>query len=545
MYAVVPLLRASERALLSFVALGLSACAPADRVARVGGDTLSQSDYRAFVDEHAELRGQPPSTILDALVDETVAAARARRVGLHGEDAFVRTSRSDRRDLLASAYLRAHFAKELAVSDEAVRGAYERTAERRNLRHILLGEKTDADATVAALQAGADFGRLATERSIDEASARNGGNLGWVSVGSLDPTFVDRAFALGEGEISAPFKTQFGWHIVNCLGVEHADMSKLDERKRVELRLVLQRQAAEQQKAKAVELARGAVKVEELLGALEGDYSIQIDPADGKKAVARVGATEITMAELKGFMGDYFKMQSQSHVMGPAAKREFLAILEKVAILAEAAHREGLDRRQDIAAALDEHDRRLLAERLRGRTLPRASIEDRDVATWFATRPAELDPGPEVHLLFIIAADEAEAETAKAEIAGGTPFSEAARAYSRDETAAENGGDAGWLRLSAVEENLGVEAVELLTKASPGATVGPIATQFGVQLFQVVGRRPGAYPDIERDRDRVLAAFRAAKADDIWRAELARLRSEASVTLYPHHLANPPVAPPR
>jgi peptidyl-prolyl cis-trans isomerase SurA len=65
---------------------------------------------------------------------------------------------------------------------------------------------------------GEDFAGLATTTSEDPASATEGGDLGWEGPGTFVPEFEQVLDSLAEGEISAPFKTKFGWHIVQVLG---------------------------------------------------------------------------------------------------------------------------------------------------------------------------------------------------------------------------------------------------------------------------------------------------------------------------------------
>lgn len=93
-------------------------------------------------------------------------------------------------------------------------------------RHILIrtDELTNDDAAQAKLRDlrqrsknGADFGDLARKFSNDTASASNGGDLGWVDPGEMVKAFEEQMDKLVIGEISPPFKTGFGWHIVQVL----------------------------------------------------------------------------------------------------------------------------------------------------------------------------------------------------------------------------------------------------------------------------------------------------------------------------------------
>ncbi len=68
-----------------------------------------------------------------------------------------------------------------------------------------------------AILHGANFAQEAQENSQDPGSASKGGDLGWVNPGMLDPTFEKVMNGLKPGQISEPFKTAFGWHIVQVL----------------------------------------------------------------------------------------------------------------------------------------------------------------------------------------------------------------------------------------------------------------------------------------------------------------------------------------
>lgn len=108
-------------------------------------------------------------------------------------------------------------------------------------RHILMkpNELQDDETVRGRLQtirdriaSGAeDFGAIAKAVSEDPGSGSEGGDLGWTSPGTFVAEFEQMIAKLPEGEISQPFHTQYGWHIVQVLGHRTQDMST-DERKR-------------------------------------------------------------------------------------------------------------------------------------------------------------------------------------------------------------------------------------------------------------------------------------------------------------------------
>jgi peptidyl-prolyl cis-trans isomerase SurA len=74
--------------------------------------------------------------------------------------------------------------------------------------------------------AGESFSELAKSHSDDRGSALEGGELGWVSPGQMVPQFEAAMNALNVGEVSEPFQSQFGWHIVEVYDRREIDNSK-------------------------------------------------------------------------------------------------------------------------------------------------------------------------------------------------------------------------------------------------------------------------------------------------------------------------------
>ncbi len=80
------------------------------------------------------------------------------------------------------------------------------------------------------LLAGEDFAELARQYSDDTASATRGGSLGWVNPGTMVPRFEEEMNKLKPGEISEPFQTQFGWHIVQVMARRQHDETQKSKR---------------------------------------------------------------------------------------------------------------------------------------------------------------------------------------------------------------------------------------------------------------------------------------------------------------------------
>ncbi|PIB17669.1 peptidylprolyl isomerase [Vibrio rotiferianus] len=113
--------------------------------------------------------------------------------------------------------------KQIQVSDADVKQYYDEhldkysSEEQRRVAHILVegDDEAKAQAILDELNGGADFAKLAEEKSDDFGSAENGGDLGWIERDVMDPAFEEAAFALKNvGDTTGLVKSDFGYHII-------------------------------------------------------------------------------------------------------------------------------------------------------------------------------------------------------------------------------------------------------------------------------------------------------------------------------------------
>jgi parvulin-like peptidyl-prolyl isomerase len=132
------------------------------------------------------------------------------------------TFREDIRAQLLQEALFAKAAKATPVTDADVQKYYDdnksqySVPESRQVRHILVKTKAEADDVIARLGNGEDFAKLAKELSQDPGSKDSGGEL-TVRKGETVPEFDKAAFSLKIHELSAPVKTQYGYHVIEPL----------------------------------------------------------------------------------------------------------------------------------------------------------------------------------------------------------------------------------------------------------------------------------------------------------------------------------------
>ena len=146
------------------------------------------------------------------------------------------------------------------------RGGDQQMVDQYLVRHILVRPTTlrssdEAERLIRQLHArisqGEDMARLAREFSDDPGSARNGGSLEWVTPGDMVEEFDQRMRSTAAGQISEPFRTEYGWHVLKVDSIRTADMS--EEYRRLRARQALhQRRFAEELELWTTELRQEA-----------------------------------------------------------------------------------------------------------------------------------------------------------------------------------------------------------------------------------------------------------------------------------------------
>lgn len=224
--------RAHPLALALVLAAACTGPAPDDMetVARFAGETVRYPEFAAYLERNIGEPGSSlPSEVLSELFDQflderlLVKLAVERGVAEPGADgrwAAMALLAADRRATEPTA-------DEVAAYYEKHRERFQRP-ERVRLRQILVEDRSEAEAALAAIEGGAEFARVAAERSR-EPSAAFGGDQGELARGELPPVFADVIFALEPGQISGIVEADYGFHIFQVMEVIPAHEVSLDE----------------------------------------------------------------------------------------------------------------------------------------------------------------------------------------------------------------------------------------------------------------------------------------------------------------------------
>ena len=193
-------------------------------IAIVDGTAIRRSEMIAMQRQLPAQYQQMPiemifPVLLERMIDSKLIAVAGRQGGLQNEPEVKSRVASFEERVVQEVYLTRRIAQR---ADEAtLRKRYDEFVkanppkEEIHARHILVATESEANAVGDALRKGADFQKLAGEKTIDPSGKTTGGDLGFFGKDEMVPEFSAAAFALKDGEVSAkPVKTQFGWHVI-------------------------------------------------------------------------------------------------------------------------------------------------------------------------------------------------------------------------------------------------------------------------------------------------------------------------------------------
>lgn len=199
--------------------------------ATVNGKPIKQS-LVDFILKDAAAQGQKiddnsKSLVVNRLITQEVVIQEAQKAGMDKQADYQAKLELSSRELLINAYLQ-DFMKKNPISETDIRAEYDKYKQQLgdkqySVRHIQVKTEQEAKDIIAQLSKGADFSKLAKEKSMDTVSKEKGGELEWFSPTSGPvKSFNDAVLALKKGEYTkTPVQTQYGWHVIKLVDIRN------------------------------------------------------------------------------------------------------------------------------------------------------------------------------------------------------------------------------------------------------------------------------------------------------------------------------------
>lgn len=214
-------------------------------LAVVNGEKITMDEYNKRLKqlsayERARYREEEGhKEFLNTLVRQKLMVQKAEETGLK-EDEEVRLKIEElmqqvTENVLVETVVKREVLDKAVVSVKEAKSYYKEhqdefgEKEKAKARHILVETEEEALEVRQALEKGADFAELAKEKSIDQHTAEQGGELDYFERGRMLPEFEKACFDLKVGEISDIVKTRFGYHIIKLEDKQEASVKEFYE----------------------------------------------------------------------------------------------------------------------------------------------------------------------------------------------------------------------------------------------------------------------------------------------------------------------------
>lgn len=269
---------AMKRILLGFVALIFVVSCAKDGgqgyAVKINGATLSKDDVQA------EMKNLPPmakdffkgpegvSRFVDELIKKELLFHEAKKRGFENDKELKRKIEESKKIILINHLLEKEMESAAKPTDKDIKDYYDKhkdefvAVNQVRLSHIVVKTEDDAKKVYSRLQVGEDFKKVASEVSLDKATAKSGGDMGMFKRGEMKPELEQVAFSLKKGDVSMPIKLQDGIHILKSTDTK-GTIVEFEKVKGV----ITQRVGAERQKE----------SFDKLLENLKKNYKVEIN----------------------------------------------------------------------------------------------------------------------------------------------------------------------------------------------------------------------------------------------------------------------------
>ena len=213
-----------------------TALPPETILASFDGQTITLGEFNQLweqVPEDYKLQ-LDKSMVLDQMISEKLLIQEAKNMGLEEDEKVIEQIRKITEQILVQILIEREILDKVKVNDEEVLEYYEQNKdsftekEQVHLYNILLETEEEAQDILEQLKAGGDFSEIAKEKSTGPSAAQ-GGDLGYLTKGTIIPEIEEVVFALELEELSEVIKTDFGFHILKITEKKPETVKALEE----------------------------------------------------------------------------------------------------------------------------------------------------------------------------------------------------------------------------------------------------------------------------------------------------------------------------
>jgi parvulin-like peptidyl-prolyl isomerase len=441
-------------------------------VARVGSKTIALGNVKDFdllfpmrftsADEEYEAKKR----YVDSLIEVKLLIIGAYQADLDIDSEVMQIVDIEKPKFLLDELFKSKVLSRVNVSDAEIRDNYDKLKEEVRAKHILVDSKELVDSLYQAITDGAEFEQVARDYSLDQTTAMNGGDLGYIRWGWVVNSFHEELFKLSPGQISKPFETEMGWHIAMMVDRRDTDPGPFEDLKD-RLRAQIQNNKRQKVMMEYLEGLRAKVEIkmdEDVVQALLDQMNrIYPDTLGGKPF--KKSTIDLTLLEqyqksqiLAYFRGGEITVEEYMNAIAqvPVRERPDFRDIEGVKtavfnmnldqILTNEALAEGLDKTETFTNVITEFKETVMADKMRDLVMQGTpEIVDDEIYDYYNTHIEEFEVEKRLGIREIMVEDLALAESLRTAIDGGANFEDLAEEFTVRPGMKARKGDLGFI----------------------------------------------------------------------------------------------------
>lgn len=426
----------------------------------------------------------------------------------------------------------------IEVTENELRKAFEHLNEKLAVRHLYAQTEEEANYLYAQVLSGVSFETLAKEVFSDTTLSKNGGSLGLMTFGDMDPAFEDAAYALKPGEVSPPVKTAYGYSIIKVdaryphpLLTEWEYQKKKDHMSR--MLKIKKKKTYEREYINSIFNRKKVSFDEKVLESVAGNL---VTSQSGEFVVEKKKNRDPKVVQYAGRAYKQSEIEKRLWAL-PAYQKERIKSLPDLKTVIEGfllqdrlysiALKKGFDKNPYVTDTYNKLCDVILIKYKQDEIMENSYISPVSADSFYKENIHLFSSPDELNLQEILVARESLADSIKEMINKGGDFGHLARKYSIRKWSAENNGELGFTPTS----RFGI-LKDKLWKLPVGELTGPIKIENFYGIFRVKEKRESRPIEFEKIKDEVVKATKSAQKSRIIADYLGKIRKRVPVVIY-------------
>ncbi len=527
-------------------------------LAEVGPDKITAD----LLDEIFERETQPFNSfqeeldyrkvILDSLIIQQLLIQEAYRFGLDASEEVNRLVLANTGEFLLDILYQREIEDHVSAPEKEVRAMFDSLEFKVLSSHILLSSEDSALMVMDSLDNGANFEDMALHHSIDPSVSRNRGDIGYSTWGRLTMPFQEVIFNLKPGEISRPFKTNFGWHIAKVV-----DRVPNEERKSFE--------AMRETLVEQVKNGYRAQLMDSFLVELEKNYPVKIDTATIEYLYHKAEnlyppqilesmpkndfdldqldrhEKELVLATWDGgqmTLGQYLTLNKQQrpevrpNLDDYPRMAKFIFQQNIMELLKMKARKQGLEDDPEFKRKLKRFKELTMADIVENDSIPKYNRPtEEDFRAFYDANINQFEVPPSVHVFEIMLSSEQAAMEQKNKLKSLNQFKDAAAALTERSGYRAKNGDLGY-----VQQRYSPDLYNLASDCPVGQIAGPIKIGNNYSILYVADKRPAEIRDYNQAKQSIQTNMEAERKQGALAQWIDGKKKEVEIKIYENNL---------